>query len=77
MNQLDRLNAYLQARLRREETTEATLQEAASWIREADLLPSHAFRRDGPLRFLIQAGWIEGGVQARPGGRYRVRRTSA
>ena len=78
MNKLDRLNAHLQARLRREETTEATLQEAASWIREADLLPSHAFRRDGPLRFLIQAGWIEGGEQTRrPGGRYRIRRKSA
>ena len=75
MNQLDRLNAYLQGRLRQEAVTEITLQEAARWIREAELLPKHAFRRDGPLRFLIQAGWIDGGVQdAGPHGRYRIRR---
>lgn len=78
MNQLDRLNSKLQARLRREMMTEATLQEAAGWIREADLLPKHAFRQDSPLRFLIKAGWIEGGEQeSRPNGRYRIRRTSA
>ena len=75
MNQLDRLNAYLQGRLRQEAVTEITLQEAARWIREAELLPKHACRRDGPLRFLIRAGWIDGGVQdAGPRGRYRIRR---
>lgn len=78
MNQLDRLNAYLQGRLRQEGVTEVSLQDAARWIREAELLPPGSFRRDGPLRFLIQAGWIEGGEQARrPNGRYRIRRTSA
>lgn len=78
MNQLDRLNAYLQARLRQEGMTEATLQEAARWIREAEIFPSHAFRRDDPLRFLIQAGWIEGGAQeSGPYGRYRIRRKRA
>ena len=78
MNQLDRLNAYLQGRLRQEGVTEATLQEAARWIREAELLPGHAFRRDGPLRFLIQAGWVEGGEQAPgPNRRYRIRRKGA
>ena len=77
MNQLDRLNAYLQGRLRQEAMTEVNLQDAARWIREAELLPQHAFRRDGPLRFLIQAGWIEGGEQvAGPHGRYRIRRTA-
>ena len=77
MNQLDRLNAYLQGRLRQAGMTEVTLQDAARWIREAELLPAHAFRRDGPLRFLIQAGWIEGGEQpAGPNGRYRIRRKS-
>ena len=77
MNQLDRLNAYLQGRLRQEGMTEVTLQDAARWIREAELLPAHAFRRDGSLRFLIQAGWLEGGEQAAgPNGRYRIRRTS-
>lgn len=78
MNQLDRLNAYLQGRLRHESLAEVTLQDAARWIREAELLPQPAFRRDGPLRFLIQAGWIEGGEQAPgPNGRYRIRRKSA
>ena len=78
MNQLDRLNAYLQGRLRQEGLAEATLQDAARWIREAELLPQRAFRRDGPLRFLIQAGWIEGGEQAPgPSGRFRIRRKSA
>ena len=77
MNQLDRLNAYLQGRLRQEAIAEVTLQDAARWIREAEILPQHAFRRDGPLRFLIQAGWIEGGEQAAgPHGRYRIRRTA-
>ena len=76
MNQLDRLNEHLQSRLRQKGMTEVTLQDAARWIREAELLPRHAFRRDSPLRFLIQAGWIEGGVQEpRPYGRYRIRRT--
>lgn len=75
MNQLDRLNAYLQDRLRDEGLAEVTLQVAARWIRDAELLPQRAFRRDGPLRFLIQAGWIEGGEQEpRPYGRYRIRR---
>jgi len=75
MNQLDRLNAYLQGRLRQEAKTEVTLQDAARWIREAELLPQHALRRDGPLRFLIQAGWIEGGEQVDgPHGRYRIQR---
>ena len=78
MNHLDRLNTYLQGRLRREGMTEVTLQDAARWIREAELLPQSAFRRDGPLRFLIQAGWLEGGDQAPgPNGRYRIRRKSA
>lgn len=77
MNQLDRLNAYLQSRLRQEGVPEATLQDAARWIREAELLPERAFRRDGPLRFLIQAGWIECGHQpSGPNGRSRIRRTS-
>lgn len=75
MNQLDRLNTYLQDRLRDEGLAEVTLQVAARWIRDAELLPRRAFRRDGPLRFLIQAGWIEGGEQdPRPFGRYRIRR---
>lgn len=75
MNQLDRLNAYLQDRLRDEGLAEVTLQDAARWIRDAELLPQRSFRRDGPLRFLIQAGWIQGGEQEpRPSGRYRIRR---
>ena len=75
MNNLDRLNAHLQDRLRQEGLAEVSLQVAARWIRESELLPRHAFRRDGPLRFLIQAGWIDGGYQdPQPNGRYRIRR---
>jgi len=75
MNQLDRLNAYLQDRLGDEGLTEVTLQEAARWIRDAELLPQRAFRSDDPLRFVIQAGWIDGGEQEpRPYRRYRILR---
>ena len=76
MNRLDRLNSHLQGRLRQEGMTEVSLQTAARWVREAELIPQQAFRDDDPLRFLIQAGWIDGGYQEpRPNGRYRIRRT--
>lgn len=63
---VDRINAFLQEELRRRRVAEVAAVEAARWLDEAAVLKDSGSRPGLPLRNLLRAGRIEGGVQRPP-----------
>ena len=73
---IERINAHLQSRLRKESRDEVAAVEAATWLDKAGLLPDSRARPGLPLRRLLRDGVITGQEQ-RPNvrhGRWWIRR---
>ena len=73
---IERINAHLQSRLRKESRKEVPAVEAAIWLDAAGVLPDSRARPGLPLRRLLRDGFITGQEQ-RPNvrsGRWWIRR---
>ena len=59
-SKVDKINEFLQDKLKKDNKREVTAVEAAKWLDRAGLLKDSESRRGKPLRDLLRAGKITG-----------------
>lgn len=59
-SKVDKINEFLQDKLKKENKREVTAVEAAKWLDRAGLLKDSESRRGKPLRDLLRSGKITG-----------------